>query len=175
MKKGITYVANEKFIAIASKMGASFEDKKGWTKIFFCAAHRVYVPKTKNVGRVDISGFELKDLGTAVVDLGGESFGNVHQQLNTALTEIEVLANFETVLSRMKALPQSNEVPRKQGAVKAEKKSNAKPAEPEEPKSPAEQRKLAILAKAQDLIASGLSPMEAISQARAEIEKQVSA
>lgn len=165
MKKNVTYVANDKIMQVVRESGAQIEEKKGWTKVSFSPAHRVYVPHTKNVGRIDVSGFEVTD-ALIVVSLKGESFGNVKQQLNMTLPEEQILANLKIVLESMKALPPAAKPPRKQ----PERKSEAKPIEAPVA-NPVDERKKKLLSRAQELIAlRGLSIGEAITAAQAEMD-----
>lgn len=100
--QGATPVLREKFFAIAHEVGIPVEELKSWFKLKGPGGQRVYVPKTKNVTRIDISGFEVQ-FGAKVPDQG--VFGGVKQQLDMALPEAEVLENFKALLLVLKELP----------------------------------------------------------------------
>lgn len=58
MKKGMTYVAFEKFVAVAKELGLETSDKEGFVKVTGTVPNRaLYVAKTKGVARIDVSGF----------------------------------------------------------------------------------------------------------------------
>ncbi|MHB8407835.1 MAG: hypothetical protein ACYDHY_06930 [Acidiferrobacterales bacterium] len=83
MKKELAYVASERFMEIASGLGLPTKEQAGFIQVVGPKGRRLYVAKTKMVGRVDIAGFEVADVhpGT-VVKLGGLSFGQVKEQLD---------------------------------------------------------------------------------------------
>jgi hypothetical protein len=107
MKKNVTYVSQSSFAAIAAKLGLTWTEQAGFVKVQVAGKddYRLYVAKTKTVGRVDISGFEP---GTDVVGfkhLGGESFGAVKAQLDFAQPEAVILHAFEAACLVMASLP----------------------------------------------------------------------
>lgn len=166
MKKNTTYIARNVLEALILKSGLATEEKKGWTLVgkFGTGGARIYVPHTKNVGRVDLSAFTVDCAEYGVKDLGGESFGNVHQQLDFSLPAEQVLVNFEKLLAHIDTLAKPEKTPRKQSAKAAAPVAAPVAATPEEV------RRKKILDRAQELIATaGLSAGQAIVQAQADI------
>jgi hypothetical protein len=102
MRKEITYVSVEKFSAIATSLGLAWNEQKGFVKLSGAAGRNVYVGKTKRVGRVDISGFEME--GEGYVNLGELAFGAVKQQVDFTRGEDEILAAFTQALTHMLSL-----------------------------------------------------------------------
>jgi hypothetical protein len=98
-----TYVALEKLLEIVEEVGLTAEEKKAWLRINGPSGSRVYVPRRKHVGRVDIAGMEAPE-GTSV-KLGEKSFGAVKEQLDMDAPEEVVLRNFRSVLKHMASLP----------------------------------------------------------------------
>lgn len=133
MKDNVTYIDSAKFEAIYKELGLEPRDQAGFTKLSGAKGRNVYVARTKRVGRVDLSGFEMLDAeGKAtpgVVALGGASFGAVKQQLDFSLTEPEVLANFRAVLEHMKSLPEREIVRANPVSGKKRPEAEAKPRE----------------------------------------------
>lgn len=104
MKKDITYVSQESVIAVlTSKSGLQFEEKKGWLKVMGAKGRNIYVPQTKRVGRIDISGFEAEPTLAKVPHCG--VFGNVKQQLRMDGDEAQILARLGLVIDLMLSLP----------------------------------------------------------------------
>ena len=62
----------------------------------------VYVAKTKEVGRIDLSGFATQQLG--VINLGGASFGAVCQQIDFTQNEEAIISTFRNVIEEMLTL-----------------------------------------------------------------------
>ncbi len=100
---GVTYVAIDKMLEIIHQSGLETEEKKAWIKVVGPGGARVYVPKQKNVGRVDIAGWSAPE-GTSV-KLGDRAFGAVQERLDMSLPEEQVLENFRLVLKCLAALP----------------------------------------------------------------------
>lgn len=123
MKSGVTYVEQGKFLAIAQELGLSTKEQKGFVKVWDAGkgenAQRLYVAKTKKVGRVDLSGFEVE---FGAQHLGGEKFGGVSQQLDMSLPEEDILTNFRALCEHMKSLPAPAPKERKAREPKAEGK-----------------------------------------------------
>jgi len=97
MKKNTTYVSAEQLSALVAASGLPVVEKSGWLLIGAHATKgpRLYVPKTKKVGRVDLVGLD----GTPGTNaLGGESFGAVTSQLNFNATEDEIKTAFVACL-----------------------------------------------------------------------------
>jgi hypothetical protein len=117
MKEKITYVDAAHFEALIRKHVLGMEAQAGFIKVQGPTGYCIYVARTKRVGRVDLSwGKERTMEGPGFRRLGGEAFGNVHQQLDFSLPEAEILANFEKALVAMKGFPP---VERKARAAKA--------------------------------------------------------
>lgn len=105
-------------------------EKKGFVRFEAAEGIRVYVPKTKTVGRLDLSGFEMGPDVAGIFRLGGLSFGAVKQQVLFDRTEEEILATIAGVLDHMLTLPAREKKAKKQpGTPTAEAKPAAeKPA-----------------------------------------------
>lgn len=103
MKKQ-TYIDAAKIEQIIIASGLPTTVQAAFVKISGASGRNVYCPKQKRVGRIDLSGFEV-DASLGVVDLGGESFGAVKQQMDFSLPEDVILANFTKILEHMKTLP----------------------------------------------------------------------
>ena len=100
-KKQVTYIDAAKFEAVIRELGIPVEEKKGWMKCLGPKGHAVYVPKTKTVGRVDVSwGAHLGMEGVLDLD-ASDRFGSVWAQLDMTRAEDEVLAAFRAVLEAM--------------------------------------------------------------------------
>ena len=129
MKKNITYIDAAKFSTIVTEMGLVATDQAGFTKVDLGNGRQLYVARTKRVGRVDLSC--LTSTCEGVRDLGGESFGNVRQQLDFSRTEEQVLATFRAVLEEGRTQPRYEAPKRTQpGTVKA--KAEAPASSPED-------------------------------------------
>lgn len=103
MKKGTNYIPQSDLEKLARELGLTVVEQKGFIKVAADSKHRVYIAKTKLVGRVDLSGFKTSGI-PGVVDLGGESFGMVHQQIDFTRPAPETLETFQNVLLAMTAL-----------------------------------------------------------------------
>lgn len=117
MKKQTTYVDGSKIEEIIQALGLPMHPQSGFIKVAGAKGRNVYVARTKAVGRVDLSGFEMPAGTPGIVDLGGEGFGAVKQQVDFTLTEQEVLGTIARVLEYMASLP-AREIARKPGAPK---------------------------------------------------------
>lgn len=123
MKKNVTYIAHEQFVALIAASGLPCVEKAGWLKVCGATGRRLYVPKTKRVGRVDLVGFPD---GEGVRALGGESFGSVTHQLDMSRTEAEILATFGALLDALHVMPAAEpkaRAPRAKAEPGEEKKS----------------------------------------------------
>src|SRR5271165_1078316 len=163
MKKEARYVAQEKFLQFASDLGLPTKEQAGFVKIIGPKGRQVYVAKTKLVGRVDISGFEVRTipgLEQSVTYLGGESFGGVKEQLNMQpdRTEESILEDFAKILGHMTTLP----------AVEKEKKGKKAASSPEVEKSE-EELKAERKRRAQLLRSVSLSTGKSLSKEAAEL------
>lgn len=111
-KKDIVYVDAAEFEKRIVERGLTPLMQAGFVKVEVVKGRTLYIAKTKKVGRVDLSGFEVDSKEYMVNDLGGEAFGAVKQQLNFSKLEGEddatasarVLVNFEKLLDHMAAL-----------------------------------------------------------------------
>jgi len=104
-KPGVTYVPVESLLVVVEEVGLRIEEKKAWLRIDGPSGARVYLPRRKEIGRVDIAGMEAP--GGTSVKLGERSFGSVREQLDMRLSEDDVLQNFRSVLIHMASLPAS--------------------------------------------------------------------
>lgn len=95
MKKNTTYIPFSTLFAAVEASGLTVVEKAGWLKVCGASGRRLYVPKTKNVGRVDLVGLSDGDGRRA---LGGESFGSVTHQLDFSLPEAAILAALDAAL-----------------------------------------------------------------------------
>lgn len=87
-KKNITYVDAALIEGLLIEMGLKYDRQKGFVKVELGPkGRRVYIGNTASVGRVDISGFECPADWIGIKRLGGESFGNVKEQLDFETTE----------------------------------------------------------------------------------------
>lgn len=102
MKKNVTYVCASKFESLIAASGLAAKAQAGFVKVSGPTGRHLYVARTKRVGRVDLSGFEVTDL--AVINLGDSSFCSVTQQLDFSQNEETILATFEQLLTIMAAL-----------------------------------------------------------------------
>ena len=119
MKAGITYVDASKFEAIILSSGLEVELKKGWVKVKGPQGRNVYVPLTKRIGRVDISGFEVEDDGVVTLT-EQDMIGNVGQQLDMSRSPTAILETFAKVLEHMKSLAPVTKLVRKVPSAKAD-------------------------------------------------------
>ena len=97
-------IPQEKFLEVLKKEGVPYTIQSGFIRVEGPAGRRMYVANTKQVRRVDISGFSLQHGG--VTPLKGE-LGRVKQQLDFKHTEDVVLKNFADGLKYMMSLPPS--------------------------------------------------------------------
>jgi hypothetical protein len=110
-----------KFEELIRASGLPCDLKQGWVKVKGKGPHRVYVPRSNRVGRVDVA-FPIPET-EGVRALGGESFGAVTHQLDFTRTEDEILSTFAGVLD---VLAQQEPVA-KPAAEKAAKSAAPKP------------------------------------------------
>lgn len=104
MKKNVNYVDAQKFENMILESGLAYEVQKGFVKISGAKGRNVYVARTKLVGRVDLSGFEMEDSG--VVPHSAGTFGAVSQEIDFSLPESEILDTFARVLETLRTLPE---------------------------------------------------------------------
>jgi len=124
MKKNTNYVQSTACLAICEARNLKAVEQAGFYKVSGAKGRNVYIAKTKQVGRIDISGF-LFD-GPGVTNLSeGEKFGAVGQQLDFSRTPEETLTTLGAVLDHMLTLD----------ARVIEKKSVAPKAAPQAPET----------------------------------------
>lgn len=118
-KKLTNYVEAEKVTLLIATSGLRTKDQAGFTKVLGAEGRCLYVARTKRVGRVDVSGFESTEITTiesipepAIKNLGGEAFGNVHQQVDFTFPEEVILATISHLLDLLKTLPPRERVKR---------------------------------------------------------------
>jgi len=95
MKKNVTYISSATVLAVLEASGLPIVEKAGWLKVCGASGRRLYVPKTKSVGRIDLVG--LSD-GPGRRALGGESFGSVTHQLDFSAPEADILSALDAAL-----------------------------------------------------------------------------
>jgi hypothetical protein len=177
MKPNVTYIDGEKLMALVRESGSPTKEQSGNFRVESktCPGCRLYVPRGKRVCRVDLSGFTVSD--PAVRDLGGESFGNVKQQIDFSLPEDGVLAGFKRVLDHLNSIPPgaSPVRPRTEKQKKFRQPGSEPSAAAEEPagsqaKGPADERRERIMARAQQLMVTvpGMAVGAAVLQAQQE-------
>jgi hypothetical protein len=139
MKKNVTYIDRAKFEALIEASGLHTSDKAGWTRVEGQKGNRIYVPKTKRVGRVDVA--FAHGGASGVRELGGESFGAVTAQLDMSLSEDAIMENFAALLDGLRdaAAP----APRKRAARAAQGEGETPQAEPAQGRK----ERLALIAK----------------------------
>lgn len=101
MKKNVNYVERAKFEELIAASGLPTSDKKGWTRVDGQAGRRLYVPKTKRVGRIDCAGLSGEGLRLLPED---EAHGAVTHGVDFSLTEEQVLAAFSAALDGLASL-----------------------------------------------------------------------
>ena len=116
MKKNVTYISSLAILSLVEASGCTVAEKAGWYKVMGAKGRRLYVPKTKSVGRIDLVG--IPD-GEGIRALGGDSFGSVTHQVDFSRTEPEILSTVAHCLEQLAQLPEL-EVTRKPRAAKAE-------------------------------------------------------
>jgi hypothetical protein len=102
MKAESTYIPVDEMVQIAKDSGCVIEEQKSYFKITRNGNKEqiIYVARTKGVGRVDLSGFELKEPEVARY-LGGEKFGRVHYQLRFDRPEGHIRSHFKQLCSNL--------------------------------------------------------------------------
>lgn len=115
MKKNITYIAFDAVMSLVAASGCPTTEKAAWVRVNGAKGRRLYVPKCKNVGRIDLANLNIEHEG--VRDLGGESFGSVTQQLDFGRPEADVLSALAHCLEMLAELPALEPKPRKRPAT----------------------------------------------------------
>jgi hypothetical protein len=113
MKSGVTYISVEEFLKVAKECGCKLEGQAGFHKVTREGAKAIlYVSKTKNCGRVDISQTVIEGRPEEFENLGGNHYGKVHQRLNfggqgmagqdlPARTKEQILATFKWLCTEL--------------------------------------------------------------------------
>lgn len=104
MKKNITYIAREKFETIVKKAGLAIRPQAAFGRVDGPNGRRLYIAATKQVGRVDASGWDVDVDG--VTKLSKEEakslrLGAVRGQLDFSKPEAEILAAFKDLIADM--------------------------------------------------------------------------
>lgn len=145
MNKHVRYVPSAKFVSLLTDAGIQFSELAGFYAIEGKklpgekkSQYRIYVPRTKLVGQVDISGFEV-EFGAVPNPVKN---GRVLQilDMSTELSEDDILTNFSSLLAHMLALE----------PVVKEKKAPRPSSSPETQEAPADPEEAANLARAMD-------------------------
>lgn len=107
MKKQITYVAFAQIETLVKAEGLTMLQGAAFMRINDPRNEnrRVYIAKTKEVGRVDISGYEPKAPGVIPLtkdEAKAKRIGNVRGQLDFTKPSTEVMANLALVLKELK-------------------------------------------------------------------------
>jgi len=97
-KDQLTRIAPQKFEEIMRKAGVVTIQQKNYTKVVGPVGCSLYVPTSKRVGKVYISGFVPKSPGVRELP-ADEAHGSVAYGLDFFWPEAEVLANFELLLA----------------------------------------------------------------------------
>lgn len=122
MKKNVTYILAAAFETAIQESGLTTSEKSGWIRVDGQNGRRLYVPKTKKVGRVDLVGIGHSASPAGVTSLGEGKFGAVTHQLNFDRSESEVLAMFSALLEELKTAP-AVEKPAKEPKAPRERKA----------------------------------------------------
>jgi hypothetical protein len=103
-----TYIEQNKFENIAKELGYNILEQAACLKISGPTGNNVYVLKTKDVGRVDISGFKVPEEWGIISLTEYQRIGAVEQQIdfNSSRSEEEILNTFRMVLEHMKTCPE---------------------------------------------------------------------
>jgi hypothetical protein len=109
-KAGVNYVDGAKFQKLIDEKGLGYEFQAGFVKVQAENGHRLYVAKTKRVGRVDLA-FKVEGEGFHPPETKN---GSIELQLDMTQPEDAILAAFSKALDVMVALP------KKEAAKKAE-------------------------------------------------------
>jgi hypothetical protein len=132
-KKDILYIDAAKFEDRITAAGLEPVMQAGFVQVEAKKGRRVYVAKTKRVGRVDLSGFSVTDAEFGTMAHSAGKFGAVEQELDFRKQEGEsdqtaeerILNNFTKILEHMKTL--GERVSEKKSGTKAEGTKGEKP------------------------------------------------
>lgn len=95
MQQGITYVPFEQLEKRVLSSRLPIEEKKGWLKVMGPGG-KIYIPKRKMVGRVDIDGF-----ATSGFVANDRKNGRITQLMDMRGTQQQVLATFDHLLKQL--------------------------------------------------------------------------
>lgn len=127
-RKSKTYIEQNKFEMIAKEMGFQPLEQAACLKISGPEGNNVYVAKTKDVGRIDISGFKVP-IEWGVINLTEyQRIGAVEQQIDFSDTrsEEEILLTFRKILELLPTLPAVKRTRRRSAMPGAIQKIEAK-------------------------------------------------
>jgi len=94
MKKNVTYISSATVLAVLEASGLPIVEKASWLKVCGASGRRLYVPKTKSVGRIDLVG--LSD-GPGRRAAEGASASVTHQ-LDFSAPEADILSALDAAL-----------------------------------------------------------------------------
>jgi hypothetical protein len=95
-----TKIPHDELIAVAKECGCKLVDKAGWVRVEVEGAKaRFYIPKNKEVRRIDIAEALVTGREDEIVDLGGESFGRVKQMVRFDRSKDEVIATLRALFT----------------------------------------------------------------------------
>jgi hypothetical protein len=180
-RKPVNYVSQTELLNVVSELGLVSHEQAGFIRVQATdrPEHRLYIAKTKNVGRVDVSGFDPEVEG--VSRLGeGERFGKVRAQIDFNREPSAIIATFRNLCSLLFTLPVSVVAPseKKERAPRApsvKKESKPKVEASEDDRS----ARLARLAKIKEVAARmgaqvSAKVVEELETAHAEKEEETS-
>jgi hypothetical protein len=115
MKKDVTYITADKIEALIAESDLRVTELRNWLKVHGEAGRRLYVPKTRRVGTIELANFEgLTHPG--IVDLGeGDQHGSVNQAVDFTLPEDQVLDAVRAALEHLATMPAMEPKARKRG------------------------------------------------------------
>ena len=124
MRKNVNYLAKETLLALVEASGLPVKEQSGFVRVEGADGKRLYISRTKRVGRVDLSGFTVEGPGFRQLD-EDEKFCRVTCQLDFGAEEKVVLAAFKTALKKLVV-----KVAAKVAKGKADPKTESKEAAP---------------------------------------------
>jgi hypothetical protein len=105
MRKDLTSVPKEKFLAAALQLGMVLIPKKGWTKAYPPGHNKgkaIGIPNTEKVSRIEIVGFESKEVPTVMHPKPPAA--TVTQMLDFHQEEKDILEDFRELCNELKAM-----------------------------------------------------------------------
>ena len=134
MRKNVNYLAKETLLALVEASGLPVKEQSGFVRVEGADGKRLYISRTKRVGRVDLSGFTVEGPGFRQLD-EDEKFCRVTCQLDFGAEEKVVLAAFKTALKRVALVVKAAA---KAAIGKADPKAESKEAAPGLPEAAAD-------------------------------------